>query len=99
MSIDVDVSGFTANKVVEGQTVSVHRGTLRLRSTDKLDVVVTGDGVKTVLQLLQETVAAITNADPGDPAPSEWDQLLSVPANSTEVTISLGARVAYEENV
>jgi hypothetical protein len=99
MATELDVGGYSVNKTIEGQAVSAHTSTLRLRSTDKLDVIVTGDGTKTVFKLLQDAAAALASAAPPMEPPAEWTELLRVPANNMPVTVSLGVRSDYKENV
>jgi len=99
MATELDVGGYSVNKTIEGQAVSVHAGTIRLRSPNKLDVVVTGDGSKTIFKLLQEVAAELASAAPPMEPPARWTELLRVPAINTPVTVSLGVRSDYKENV
>lgn len=76
-----------------------HSATIRLQSDGSLDAELTADGAKTVLDLIKEVAADIASATPGDPVPPEWAELLRVPADGTDVTISLGVLAKYTESV
>jgi hypothetical protein len=76
-----------------------HTATLRLQSDGSLDAELTADGAKTVLDLIKEVAADIASAAPGDPIPSEWTELLRVPADGTTVTISLGVLAKHTDPV
>lgn len=68
-------------------------GTLNLRTSGMVDYVVTADGTKSLLALIQDLCAeVVAKVPPGAPVPKEWEQLLTVPAVGTTVVIASGFR-------
>lgn len=69
--------------------------TLRLKGDTTLDVVVTADGTKTMLDLLKslcsEIVAKQPPNDPLHPEPA-WNELKSTPVAGTQVVLVIGLR-------
>ena len=89
MANTFDVSSFTKKN---GEAVAA----LRLKGDSTLDVVVTGDGTSTVLDLLKtlcsEVIAKdIPVVDPETPTP-EWDSFRVVPAAGKQVLLVIGLR-------
>lgn len=89
MPLNLDVGGFTAGVK--------HTATLRLQSPDSLDVEATGDGAKTVLDLVKEAVAELGSTVLPDPVPAEWAELARVPANGVSVILSVGILVKHND--
>jgi len=87
--VSADVGGFSVN--------TKHTATLRLQSDGSLDVEVTADGEKTVLEMLKEVVAEIGSIELPDPLPAEWTEIATVPADGAELTLSVGILVQYTE--
>lgn len=79
----------TINIDAGGQTVGTkHIATLRLQGDSTLDVEVTADGSKTVLEMIKEIAANLADAAPDGSA--DWSELSVVPASGSVVKISLG---------
>jgi hypothetical protein len=69
--------------------------TLRLKGDGTLDVVVTADGTKTMLDLLKEVCSeVVAKQPPNDPLHPDpaWNELKVTPAAGTQVTLVLGMR-------
>lgn len=100
MATELDVGGFSVTKTIEGQVTNVNVGTVRLKSTDELDVIATGDGGKTVLEFIQDAIGTLSSAiAPDDPVPPEWTELLRIPPSGIEIVISVGVRSEFKEPV
>jgi hypothetical protein len=97
MATTYEPGGYTAPKKVGEDTHDLHVSTLRVKTEGELDLTVTGDGSKTVLDLLkgaaQELAALEAPAEPG----SEWNEMLRIPANTTSVVLTFGIRTEYSE--
>jgi len=97
MAINSEVGGFSGPKKVEGVTKEIAVSTVRFKSDGQLDVVLTGDGSLTTLQLVKQVGALLTSLTPPDPLPSNWDELVKTPGNGTAVTVSFAVRTQYIE--
>jgi len=97
MATELNVGGYTATKIIDGQRVRMDVGNARLRTIGKLDLVVTGDGSKTMFEFIKEAANTMaTTQAPAEPTP-EWEELLKIPKNGTEIVISFGTRAEIHE--
>lgn len=87
--VNIDVGGFESGVK--------HSATVRLQSPNSLDVEVTADGAKSVLDLLKEVTAELANVELPDPLPAEWTELALIPTNGIIVTVSVGILVQYAD--
>jgi hypothetical protein len=88
--------GYEYTRVVGGQPCTVDQAFLRLSTDSNIDVVLTGDGAKTVLALVKEAAMAMAQTTtPAEPTP-EWAELLKVVPDGVTVTITLGVGAQYQ---
>lgn len=95
---EAQVDGYSKTKTVSGTRKDTSVSTLRYNSPGQLDVVVTGDGGKSVLQMLKEVAQQIIELEVPNPTPSNWSQIVKTPRAGTKVTITFGIRSEFEEN-
>jgi hypothetical protein len=99
VAIEFEVGGFSANRTVDEQLKARSISTMKGKSTGQLDVIINGDATNSILALLKQVAQALVELEtPETPSP-EWDELLKVPQTGTPVTISIGLRADFEENV
>lgn len=95
---NVHVGGMSSTRTVGEATKRVSIATVRLSTGTDLDVVVTADGTKNVLNMLKLLAQEIIEMDVPNPLPGEWNELVSVPTAGTPVTITFGLRTEYSED-
>jgi hypothetical protein len=95
---EAKVDGYSKTKKVGGVSKDFSVSTMRFSSPGTLDVVVTGDGGKSVLQMLKEVAQQIVELEIPNPLPSNWSQIVKAPKTGTKVTITFGIRSEFQEN-
>jgi len=96
---EIHVGGIQHTTHLDGTTKKKVISTVRLSSESNLDLVVSADGTKNVLAMLKQAAQEILEMEIPNPLPEQWDTIVRVPNEGTEVTITFGIRSEYLEDV